>query len=116
MARAPWSSKSVFPPDAAHVELGLAEGAAADLSLKVRNGAPPFTWYVDGAPVVVREPAPELIRGIHNYGVRGKHFLALFSRLHGGLVPGRLDAAGQARAQALAQDKFGSTEWTGVVP
>ncbi|GGD12167.1 penicillin-binding protein 1C [Aureimonas glaciei] len=42
----------VFPPDAAHVELGLAEGAAADLSLKVRNGAPPFTWYVDGAPVV----------------------------------------------------------------
>ncbi|BDA83664.1 penicillin-binding protein 1C [Aureimonas sp. SA4125] len=42
----------VFPPNAAHVELGLAEGATADLSLKVRNGAPPFTWYVDGAPVV----------------------------------------------------------------
>lgn len=41
-----------FPPNAAHVELGLAEGKAYDLSLKVRNGAPPFTWYVDGAPVL----------------------------------------------------------------
>ena len=45
-----------------------------------------------------------------------EHLVASFARLHGGLVPGRLDAAGQARAQALAQDKFGSTEWTGVVP
>ena len=30
--------------------------------------------------------APELVRGIHNYGVRGPGFQALFSRLHGGLV------------------------------
>ena len=42
----------VFPPNVAHVELGLAEGVDADLALKVRNGEPPFTWYVDGAPVL----------------------------------------------------------------
>lgn len=42
----------VFPPNAAHVELGLAAGGSDGLSLKVRDGAPPFTWYVDGAPVV----------------------------------------------------------------
>ena len=29
---------------------------------------------------------PELIDGLHNIGVRGRHFLALFSKLHGGLV------------------------------
>ncbi|WP_182084038.1 penicillin-binding protein 1C [Aureimonas sp. ME7] len=38
----------VFPPNAARVELGLAGGQGADLDLKVRNGRPPFTWYVDG--------------------------------------------------------------------
>ncbi|WP_279482183.1 penicillin-binding protein 1C [Aureimonas sp. SK2] len=38
----------VFPPNAARIELGLAESAPAALSLKVRNGRPPFTWYVDG--------------------------------------------------------------------
>lgn len=30
--------------------------------------------------------APELVDGIHNIGVRGEHFTALFSKLHGGLV------------------------------
>lgn len=38
----------VFPPNAARIELGLGQGAASELSLKVRNGRPPFTWYVDG--------------------------------------------------------------------
>src|SRR5690606_17225172 len=35
-----------------------------------------------------RRPAPpvEVIDGIHNVGVRGEHFTALFSKLHGGLV------------------------------
>jgi penicillin-binding protein 1C len=42
----------VFPPNATRIETGLEEGASAGLSLKVRNGQPPFTWYVDGAPVV----------------------------------------------------------------
>ncbi len=40
-------------------------------------------WQVEH---VDTPPAPELIDGIHNFGVRGKHFLALFSKLHGGLV------------------------------
>ena len=35
-------------------------------------------------PVETRRP--ELIEGIHNVGVRGEHFSALFSRLYGGLV------------------------------
>jgi len=30
--------------------------------------------------------SPELIEGIHNVGVRGPHFTALFSRIHGGLT------------------------------
>ncbi|WP_244498014.1 penicillin-binding protein 1C [Aureimonas sp. AU40] len=42
----------VFPPRDARVELGLGPDApasgASDLSLKVRNGKPPFAWYVDG--------------------------------------------------------------------
>ncbi|HET99735.1 MAG TPA: penicillin-binding protein 1C, partial [Aurantimonas coralicida] len=42
----------VFPPNAAKVEIGLGRGEGADLFLKVRNGRPPFTWYVDGRPVV----------------------------------------------------------------
>ncbi len=44
-----------YPPEGAHVELGLGGGRAADLVLRVRDGVPPFTWFVDGAPVV-REP------------------------------------------------------------
>ena len=44
---------------------------------------------VPGSPaglVVRTTKQPELIDGIHNIGVRGEHFAALFSRLHGGLV------------------------------
>lgn len=42
-------------------------------------------------PPVTPEP-PEVIEGIHNIGVRGPHFTALFSRLHGGLVSYRYGA------------------------
>ncbi len=62
-----------------------------------------------GPPAVVREPAPELIRGIHNYGVRGKHFLALFSRLHGGLVSyryGLTSDGGQELLRAMPMPNF----------
>ncbi|KQT55250.1 MULTISPECIES: penicillin-binding protein 1C [unclassified Aureimonas] len=48
----PLRPEIVFPPNAARIETGLGEGGTAGLSLKVRNGQPPFTWYVDGAPVV----------------------------------------------------------------
>lgn len=44
-----------------------------------------FTIAGSTAP---RSPAraPEFIDGIHNFGVRGRHFTALFSKLYGGLV------------------------------
>ncbi|MEM7565727.1 MAG: penicillin-binding protein 1C [Pseudomonadota bacterium] len=38
----------VFPPDAARVEVG---GLGGTLALKARDGRPPYTWYVDGAPI-----------------------------------------------------------------
>ncbi|MEX6507015.1 penicillin-binding protein 1C [Jiella sp. M17.18] len=50
-SRAGLRPEIVYPPNAAAVELGLGEGAPSDLYLKVRNGQPPFTWYVDGLPV-----------------------------------------------------------------
>ena len=44
-------------------------------------------FRVGARPGPVRgKRAPELVRGIHNYGVRGPGFQALFSRLYGGLV------------------------------
>jgi len=40
-----------FPPDGARVDLGIAGKAAEALAIKIRNGKPPFTWVVNGAPV-----------------------------------------------------------------
>jgi len=39
-----------------------------------------------GAPGRPHRTAPELVRGIHNIGVRGQHFSALFSEFQPGLV------------------------------
>jgi penicillin-binding protein 1C len=39
-----------FPLEGVHVDLGLAEGSAAPLVVKVRNGAPPFTFLANGVP------------------------------------------------------------------
>ena len=41
---------------------------------------------VPGVVAPAALPAPEVVDGIHNIGVRGAHFEALFSRLYGGLV------------------------------
>ncbi|MBO0661595.1 penicillin-binding protein 1C [Jiella sp. MQZ9-1] len=41
----------VYPPDKSRIALGDDAGGMAPLYLKVRNGRPPFTWYVDGVPV-----------------------------------------------------------------
>ena len=44
--------KIAFPPDGARVDLGLKEGVGDHrLALKALGGAPPFTWFVNGAPV-----------------------------------------------------------------
>ena len=40
-----------FPTDGVDVDLGFAQGAARPLVVKVRNGAPPFTFFANGAPV-----------------------------------------------------------------
>ena len=39
-----------FPLNGVAVDLGLGEGARSQLTIKVRNGVPPFTYFVDGAP------------------------------------------------------------------
>jgi penicillin-binding protein 1C len=44
--------KIAFPPDGSRVDLGLKQGAAESrLSLKALGGAPPLTWFVNGAPI-----------------------------------------------------------------
>ncbi|HSU99205.1 MAG TPA: penicillin-binding protein 1C, partial [Roseiarcus sp.] len=46
------SLKIAFPPDGARIDLGLKEGERDQpLALKALGGAPPFIWFVNGAPV-----------------------------------------------------------------
>ncbi len=40
-----------YPLDGVSVDLGIAEGDPSPLVIKVRNGAPPFTWFVNGSPI-----------------------------------------------------------------
>lgn len=39
-----------FPGDGVDVDLGLASGSGRPLTVKVRNGVPPFTFFANGAP------------------------------------------------------------------
>jgi penicillin-binding protein 1C len=43
-----------YPPDGAEIDLTSA-GDGAVLALKALGGVPPFTWLVDGVPVVTQE-------------------------------------------------------------
>jgi penicillin-binding protein 1C len=43
--------KIAYPPDGSRVDLGLSDGAKAQLALKALGGQPPLTWMVDGLPV-----------------------------------------------------------------
>ncbi|MDQ7991342.1 MAG: glycoside hydrolase family 2 TIM barrel-domain containing protein, partial [Propionicimonas sp.] len=65
---------------------------------------------IAGAPIVpASTPAPEVVRGIHNIGVRGAHFSALFSLLHGGLVSyryGMTSDGGRELLRAMPQPNF----------
>lgn len=47
-------------------------------------------------------PRPEIVRGIHNVGVRGEGFLVLFSELLGGLVSYRVGELPEAGRELLA--------------
>jgi penicillin-binding protein 1C len=40
-----------YPPNDVRVDLGVSAGAPTPLVLKVRSGAPPYTWFVNGLPV-----------------------------------------------------------------
>ena len=44
--------KIAYPPDGARIDLGITDGApVAQLALKALGGAPPFAWFVNGAPI-----------------------------------------------------------------
>lgn len=47
-----------FPPEGARVELSGEDGDVG-LALKAMGGAPPFTWFVDGLPIVISEARRE---------------------------------------------------------
>lgn len=54
-------------------------------------------------------PAPELIDGMHNVGVRGRHFSALFSKVYGGLLSyryGFTSDGGNELLRAIPQPNF----------
>jgi penicillin-binding protein 1C len=40
-----------YPQDGVSVDLGLGAGDPSPLVIKVRNGAPPFTYFVNGTPI-----------------------------------------------------------------
>jgi penicillin-binding protein 1C len=42
--------KIAFPENGVDVDLGLADGYASDLVVKIRDGVPPFTYFANGAP------------------------------------------------------------------
>lgn len=44
------SPQIAFPGDGVDVDLGLGEGNSGPLTVKVRNGVPPFTFFANGAP------------------------------------------------------------------
>jgi penicillin-binding protein 1C len=50
-----------FPPDGAHIDLGIGAGEPEPLALSVRSGQAPFTWFADGAPIAL-EPFSREIR------------------------------------------------------
>lgn len=58
---------------------------------------------VGEVPVRPFAPAPEVVHGIHNVGVRGEHFTALFSKLHGGLVSYRFGMTRDGGHEMLRQ-------------
>ena len=47
-----------FPPEGARIDLA-GDGDGAALALKAMGGAPPFTWFADGMPIVTGEPRRE---------------------------------------------------------
>ncbi|MFO1184600.1 MAG: penicillin-binding protein 1C [Bauldia sp.] len=40
-----------FPPNGVRLDLGMGTANASPLTIKVRNGAPPFTYFANGVPI-----------------------------------------------------------------
>ncbi len=88
------------------VQLG-ADTSWADRGHEVAFGQRAVT--VAGSPEPHRGPAPQVVDGIHNVGVVGEHFTALFSRLHGGLVSyrfGRTAHGGRELLTSIPKPSF----------
>jgi len=47
----PDTPEIAYPLDGVSVDLGIREGDPEPLMIKVRNGVPPFTFFVNGAPI-----------------------------------------------------------------
>jgi penicillin-binding protein 1C len=77
-----------FPPEGARIDLSGGDGDIG-LALKAMGGAPPFTWFADGLPIVIGEPRRETA-----WEKPGKGFARLSvmdSRGHTASVQVRLD-------------------------
>ncbi len=89
---------------------------AVDVSFRLRQATP---WAAAGYEIaweqavfpVTGTPSgpergvgarPELVTGTHNFGVRGDHFMASFSRLHGGLTSYRYGLTRDGGKELLA--------------
>jgi penicillin-binding protein 1C len=77
-----------FPPEDARIDVSGGDSESA-LALKAMGGAPPFTWFADGLPIVIGEPRRETA-----WEKPGKGFARLSvidSRGHTASVQVRLD-------------------------
>ena len=62
-----------FPPDGAELDLGLSDARKeADLVLKLRGGAPPFSWIINGEAVLPAQYEREWM-----YQVKGGGFMSV---------------------------------------
>ncbi len=58
-----------FPPDGAEVDLGLSDARQqADLVLKLKGGAPPFSWIINGEAVLPTQYERELLWPVQSGG------------------------------------------------
>jgi len=100
---------------------GVAGEYAVEVSYRLRRATPwapaghEVGWEQTVVEVAAPPPprsastAPEVVRGIHNVGVRGAHFQALFSRVQGGLVSYRYGLSsdgGRELLKAVPQPNF----------
>lgn len=58
-----------FPPDGAEVDLGLSDARAnAELVLKLKGGAPPFSWIINGAAIMPAQYERQMLWPVESGG------------------------------------------------